>query len=109
MRGASSSVTRDAVFAMFRPFYFGNILMILSILVLVIIRPKADNPGIYRAIGLVGLLMFTALPSSLCPEEDGCRDWGSRRGRTVGESRQVLLLSGRSFSSQNHPRATGYR
>lgn len=60
MRRRSSRATWDAFFAMFGPFHFGNILMLLSILVLVIFRPNADDPGTYWAIGLVALLMITA-------------------------------------------------
>jgi hypothetical protein len=45
---------------MFGTFQFGNILMLLAILVLVIFSPNADDPGTYWAVGLVALLMTTA-------------------------------------------------
>jgi magnesium-transporting ATPase (P-type) len=57
MKNRTSKSTWDVLLSTFGPFQVTNILMLLAILVLVIFRPNADDPGTFWAIAIVALLI----------------------------------------------------
>lgn len=60
MKKRTSNATWGVLFSMFGSFQGANILMLLAILLLVIIRPNADDPGTLWAIATVALLIVIA-------------------------------------------------